>query len=128
VPVAAHATDPRCADVVLDVPATVAGHQKVTTTSQATAAWGSQGAAITLRCGVAAPGPSAQCQAIENPDGTSIDWITFETPTGWSFVTYGRDPATEVDVPRSLGQGQPTAALVDLADAVTDVPATSRCT
>jgi hypothetical protein len=128
VPVAPHATDPRCADVLLDVPDNVADQPKVTTTSQATAAWGSSGAAITLRCGVDPPGPSDQCQAIANPDGTSVDWIGEQTSTGWTFVTYGRDPAIAVQVPTSLGQGQPTVALVDVAKAVADVPQTAVCT
>ncbi|WP_284293992.1 DUF3515 family protein [Luteimicrobium album] len=89
---------------------------------------GQRGGAITLRCGVAQPGPSDQCQSIANPDGTSVDWITAETSTGWTFVTYGRDPAIEVRVPRALGEGQPTVALVDVAPAVLDVRATTTCT
>jgi len=127
VPVATHATDPACADVVLDLPDQVAGQDQKTTSSQATSAWGSAGSAITLRCGVAEPGPSDRCQSIENPDGSSVDWVTDETPTGWTFVTYGRDPAIEVQVPKSLGEGQPTVALVDVAPAVADVRATKRC-
>ncbi len=128
VPVADGATDPTCADVVLDLPDQVAGQDQRTTSSQATSAWGRSGSAITLRCGVAQPGPSDQCQSIENPDGTSVDWITSETSTGWTFVTYGRDPAIEVKVPKSLGEGQPTVALVDVAPAVLDVKATQHCT
>jgi len=128
VPAADGATDPACADVVLDLPDQVAGQDQRTTSSQATSAWGGSGSAITLRCGVAQPAPSDQCQSIENPDGTSVDWITAETSTGWTFVTYGRDPAIEVRVPKSLGEGQPTVALVDVAPAVLDVKATQRCT
>jgi hypothetical protein len=127
VPAATHATDPRCADIVLDTPDSVADQPKVTTTSQATTAWGKEDAAITLQCGVAQPGPSDQCQAISNPDGTSVDWIVAQTSTGWTFVTYGRDPAVQVQVPKSLSEGQPTTALVDLARAVSDVPATATC-
>ncbi len=126
-PVATHATDPACADVVLDLPDQVAGQDQRTTSSQATSAWGSAGSAITLRCGVVQPGPSDQCQSIENPDGTSVDWITTQTSSGWTFVTYGRDPAIEVQVPTALGEGQPTVALVDVAPAVLDVEATQSC-
>ncbi|GMA25370.1 hypothetical protein GCM10025864_31290 [Luteimicrobium album] len=43
-------------------------------------------------------------------------------------MTYGRDPAIEVRVPRALGEGQPTVALVDVAPAVLDVRATTTCT
>jgi hypothetical protein len=128
VPVATHATDPACADVILDLPDQVAGQDQRTTSSQATSAWGDAGSAITLRCGVAQPGPSDQCQSIANPDGTSVDWITGETSTGWTFVTYGRDPAIEVQVPKALGEGQPTVALVDVAPAVLDVKSTTTCT
>ncbi|MGC5168835.1 DUF3515 family protein [Luteimicrobium sp. DT211] len=128
VPAAANATDPACADVVLDLPDQVAGQDQRTTSSQATSAWGGAGSAITLRCGVEQPGPSDQCQSIENPDGSSVDWVATESSSGWTFVTYGRDPAIEVQVPQSLGEGQPTVALVDVAPAVLDVRATKRCT
>lgn len=127
VPVAPDATDPRCATIVLDAPDTVAGLRQVPASSQATTAWGSEGAAITLRCGVAQPGPSDQCESVENPDGTSIDWVASQDADGWTFVTYGRTPAVEVAVPASLRLAQPTAALVDVAPAVDDVRATKTC-
>lgn len=125
---APHATDPRCADVVLDLPSTVAGLAEVGTTSQATAAWGDAGAAVTLRCGVTVPGPTTiACQAITGGDGLETDWIGEHVGGQWVFVTFGRDPAVEVRVPDSVHLDQPTAALVDVGPAVHRVPSTARC-
>ncbi|PJI93256.1 uncharacterized protein DUF3515 [Luteimicrobium subarcticum] len=127
VDVAPDATDPVCASVVLDTPDELLTFDRQATSSQATTAWGRSGAAITLRCGVEPPGPSAQCVGVENPDGSSVDWVATQGDAGWTFVTYGRDPAVEVQVPNGLDVGQPTAPLVDLSAAVQDTPATAGC-
>lgn len=59
VPVADDAANPQCAAVVLALPTSLGfGLPSRETTSQATAAWGRPGAAVTLRCGVAVPGPT----------------------------------------------------------------------
>lgn len=127
VPVAQDATDPVCADVVLDTPDQLVSLHRVRSSSQATTAWGTTGAAITLRCGVAKPAPSDQCVSIESPDGSTVDWIGTEDSSGWTFVTYGRSPAVEVRVPKTAKVTQATAPLVDLAPAVQDVKATAHC-
>jgi hypothetical protein len=78
---------------------------KVKTDSQATAAWGAPGAAVTLRCGVTPPGPSADCQRVESPSGT-VDWIVATDGEGtWRFTTFGREPAVEVVVPPRRDRG-----------------------
>lgn len=129
VEVAPHAADPKCAEVMLDVPDELgADLPKVPTNSQATAAWGEPGAAVTMRCGVDQVGPSADCQYVDSGDGTGVDWIvTTDDADTWMFVTYGRDPAVEVIVPPAVTEDHSTSFIADLADAVTQVPATKEC-
>lgn len=130
VPAGEDAGNPLCAKAVLITPAEVGGLPKVKASSQATAAWGEPGSAITLRCGVEQPVVGVgNCQQIVVPIGgaeTSFDWITSSDDNGWTFTTYGRDPAVTVQVPAGI-EGQPTAALVDLAGAINEIPVTKRC-
>lgn len=130
VPAGPDAGNPLCAKTVLLVPVEVGGLTKVKASSQATAAWGEPGAAITLRCGVDQPAIGVgNCQQIVVPISgveTTFDWITSSDENGWTFTTYGRDPAVTVQVPASV-DGQPTAPLVDLAGAVNEIPATKHC-
>lgn len=123
------ATNPDCAPVMLALPEVVAGDlEKVDTNAQATAAWGEPGAAVTLRCGVTPPGPSADCQRIESASGT-VDWIVASGDDGtWQFTTYGRDPAIEVTVPPAVTADHSTSFIADLTQAVDLVPATRQCT
>ncbi|MFI9487292.1 DUF3515 family protein [Promicromonospora sp. NPDC052451] len=126
---APHAADPKCAEVMLAVPDELGGDlPKVPTDSQATAAWGEPGGAVTMRCGVAQLGPSADCQHVDSGDGTAVDWIVTTDDKGtWSFVTYGREPAVEVVVPPAVTEDHSTSFIADLASAVTQVPATKEC-
>ena len=122
------AANPRCAEVMLALPDELAADlPKVRTDSQATAAWGEPGAAVTLRCGVTPPGPSADCQRVESATGT-VDWIV-ATDGGdtWSFTTYGREPAVEVVVPPAVRERHSTAFVADMGQAVSAVPATKEC-
>lgn len=129
VEVAPNAADPKCAEVMLAVPEELgADLPKVQTDSQATAAWGEPGAAVTMRCGVAQVGPAADCQHVDSGDGTAVDWIVTTDDEGtWSFVTYGREPAVEVIVPPAVTENHSTSFIADLAGAVTQVPATKEC-
>ena len=123
------AANPACAPVMLALPDALAGDlEKARTTSQATAAWGTGGAAVVLRCGVAPPGPSPHCQRVESPSGT-VDWIVAADDDGtWRFTTYGREPAIEVVVPPAITAEHSTAFVADLAQAVGLVEATRTCT
>ncbi len=111
---AADATNPRCADVIVHLPGSVAGQSLRQTDAQATGAWGDP-AAIILRCGVTPPGPtSAQCATIKG-----IDWIVDDTKKPvYTFTTYGRTPAVQVVVDSKLTQGQGTIVLDTLSNAV----------
>jgi hypothetical protein len=77
VAVAPDAADPACARVVLALPESLGdGLDELRTTSQATWAWGDPTDPVTLRCGVAVPGPTTeQCVTMETASGTSIDWL-----------------------------------------------------
>ncbi|NNH54432.1 DUF3515 domain-containing protein [Promicromonospora citrea] len=129
VEVAPHAADPACAEVMLAVPDELGDDlPKVQTDSQATAAWGEPGGAVTMRCGVEQLGPSADCQHVDSGNGTTVDWIVTTDDAGtWSFVTYGREPAVEVLVPPAVTEDHSTSFIADLAGAVTQVPATKEC-
>lgn len=123
------AANPVCAQVMLALPDQLADDlPKVQTDSQATAAWGEPGAAVTLRCGVEPPAASADCQRVESAAG-AVDWIVATDDAGtWRFVTYGREPAVEVVVPPAITEDHSTAFVADLAQAVTKVEATKECT
>ncbi|MBM7820550.1 hypothetical protein JOE63_003027 [Cellulosimicrobium cellulans] len=128
VPVADDAQNPLCADVVLALPETLGEDlAKVGTTSQATAAWGEPGAAVTLRCGVEVPGPTTTtCQSVES-DGGTVDWLVVEDEGTWTFTTYGRDPAVQVVVPPAVTEDHSTSFIADLGRAVMEVPQTRAC-
>ena len=128
VPVADDAADPKCAEVVLAVPDELGGLPKIKTDSQATAAWGEPGAAVTLRCGVTPPEPTTVgCMGVPSTAG-SVDWIvTDDGKNTWTFVTYGRDPAVEVHVPAAVVAERSTSFLDALSPAIAQVEATRAC-
>lgn len=120
VPSASQAADPRCADVMVSLPETVADFPARETNSQATAAWGDPSKVI-VRCGVAPPGPTTdRCVGVEE-----VDWVLREGEDAWTFTTYGRAPAIEVLF--NPDQVASSTVLVDLAPAVRQVPQTDRC-
>ncbi len=142
VPVTAapHATDPACAALVLATPDSLGdGLSRRHTTAQATTAWGDP--AIVLRCGVEPPGPTTErCVTVTSPDGPPIDWLVVQddgsgasaaptpgtpptataapTATAWTFTTYGRVPAVEVDVPAAVALQRSTSFLDGLSTAI----------
>jgi len=118
---AADAVNPDCATVIVHLPTTVADQPERETNAQATGAWG-EPAAVLLTCGVAVPGPTTlPCLNING-----IDWIEDDSEAPkYRYTTYGRDPATEVYIDSELVSG--TTTLVDLGNAVSNVPATAQC-
>jgi hypothetical protein len=98
---AADAGDPQCAEIItrLDLIPDMEGLELRETNAQATAAWsqpGSTESAVLLRCGIEPPGPTAEFTCV-TIDG--VDWLQdpSEDPV-YRFITYGREPATEVIV------------------------------
>lgn len=115
------AVNPGCASVIVHLPTTVADQPERETNAQATGAWGDP-TAVLLTCGVTVPGPTTlPCLNING-----IDWIEDDSQAPkYRYTTYGRDPATEVYIDSKLVSGSTT--LVDLADAVANVPADTQC-
>lgn len=118
---AADATNPRCADVIVHLPTTVANQPERETNAQATGAWGNP-ATVLLHCGVHVPAPTTlPCLNVNG-----IDWIEDDSAAPlYRYTTFGRDPATELVI--DSGKASGGAALVDVADAVATVPATAKC-
>lgn len=148
VPAAPEAQDPDCARVILALPQSLGdGLERRQTTSQATAAWGTGDQVVVLRCGVEPPGPTTeQCVTMETASGAAVDWLVRaeSTPAGdptpaatdpaldpggsdWTFLTYGRDPAIEVQVPAAVVSERSTTFLDALVPAVSQIAADRSC-
>lgn len=119
---AADATNPKCADVIVRLPDSVAGLGIRQTDAQATAAWGTP-TAVLLRCGVTPPGPTADlCYTLKG-----VDWVRHQRNSRiYVFTTFGRTPATEVVIDDRLTHGQSSFILADLANAVGTIPQSSK--
>jgi hypothetical protein len=119
------AADPACAKVVASLPRTVAGLSSREVTAQGAAAWGDP--PVVLRCGVAPPGPSTDCQHVESPDAPAVDWVVHEPRAGRvRWVTYGRVPAVELSMPAD--GGVVNAATIQVAAAVAATAQRRACT
>ncbi|WP_244209410.1 DUF3515 family protein [Rathayibacter festucae] len=109
-----------CAEIVVRLPSDVVDLAQRETDAQGTGAWGDP-AQVLLRCGVADPGPSAEC--ITERD---VDWTIDDSDEAVvTATTYGRDPVVEVVLGAGLSGGR--EILAALAPAVSSVPATRRC-
>lgn len=134
VPVAAapYAADPLCAEIVLALPAELAGMPKVTAGAQATAAWGDRRDPVVLRCGVEPPPPTTDPCVTADDGDHAVDWVAVAGPevdgaADWTFTTYGRSPAVEVHVPASVTAQHSTSFLIDLGPAIARVEQTRFC-
>jgi hypothetical protein len=113
------ANNPRCADVSVHLPDTIAGKAKRETNAQATAAWGDP-AVVLLRCGVRPIGPTTKpCITVNG-----IDWVLENNPidADLRYITFGRVPATEVVIAHGEGGVADASVLPALADAIGFVP------
>lgn len=121
---AADANNPACASVSVLLPETVGGFDRVWTDAQATGAWGDP--TIVLRCGVEPPAPSALvCITLGG-----VDWLVLDQEEERQrFVTYGRDPAIEMNIRR--GEQIDFQSIVDtISKSIQSglAPATGKCT
>lgn len=126
-PPADDASDPGCADVIVSL-GEVIGEQTLAeplerrdTTGQGTAAFGNP-SAVTLRCGMPEPAPStARCITVGE-----VDWLEVaDEQNVWTFVSYGRSPATEVVVDTDVVSA--VTALEGLSSAVARTDRTGAC-
>ena len=123
---AIHSTDPRCADVIVRLPDSVAGYPSRNTDAQATGAYGNPTVAL-LTCGVKPLKNSADlCYTVRG-----IDWVEDKSREPiYTFTTFGRNPAVQVVIDSKKTDGQGTIILDALANAVGSIPADpkTRCT
>lgn len=115
------ANDPKCAEVMVRLPDSVAGLERRSTNAQSTAAWGNP-AMVILRCGLAEPGPSElPCFTVNG-----IDWIRDDSKAPvYTFTTFGRSPATELVIDSNGASGIDSVDAI--GSAVAAIPATSKC-
>jgi Protein of unknown function (DUF3515). len=120
---AADANNPKCADVTVRLPDTVAGKAKRTTDAQATGAWGDP-AVVLLRCGVAPIGPTTKpCIAVKSGD-TTVNWVLENDPSSsvLRYITFGRTPATEVVIQHGSHGVSDADVLPALNQAIASIP------
>ncbi len=115
------ANDPKCAEVMVRLPDSVAGLERRSTNAQSTAAWGNP-AMVILRCGLAEPGPTElPCFTVNG-----IDWIRDDSKAPvYTFTTFGRSPATELVIDSNGASGIDSVDAI--GSAVAAIPATSQC-
>ena len=125
---APYAGDPDCARVMLAMPPVVGGLDVRGTTSQATAAYGTE-FPIVVRCGVEPPGPTTDsCVSIE-ADGGAQDWVVSEADGWWRAVSFGRSPAVEVLIPTARAQEAVGEVLAEVSGPAALAPGTGlECT
>lgn len=115
------AANPACSALIERLPDRVIDRTRTKLDVAGAASWGDP--AIVLRCGVPPSGPTTD-PCIE-ADG--LDWTFTETKNTLRLLSYGRIPAVEVQVPKSIGRQNALGALVDLAAAVRSIPTTTKC-
>lgn len=115
------ANDPACADVSVRLPDAINDLKRRTTDAQATAAYGDPTAVI-VRCGL----PGVTVSKLRCVTTSDVDWLVDPSNAPkYRFITFGRNPATEVIVDSTKAVGVST--LDELAVAVGTIPATAKC-
>lgn len=126
-PPADEAAAPGCAAVVVSLPEELGDGslpqplERRSTTAQGAAAYGDP-SAVTLRCGMPEPAPStARCITLDD-----VDWIEVAAEEDvWTFVSYGRSPATEVVIDTAVVSA--VTALEGVSSAVARTERTGAC-
>jgi hypothetical protein len=126
-PPAEEASAPGCAAVVVSLPEALGDGtlpqplERRDTTAQGAAAFG-EPSAVTLRCGMPEPAPStARCITLGE-----VDWIEVAAEENvWTFVSYGRSPATEVVIDTDVVSA--VTALEGVSSAVARTDRTGAC-
>lgn len=118
---APYAADPECARVMLAAPETLGGLPVRATTSQATAAYGTE-YPIVVRCGVEPPGPSTDACVVVTTGGTTLGWLVSEQGDNWLAVSFGHSPAVEATIPRVRADQAVGDILAELSPSAARAP------
>jgi hypothetical protein len=119
---AADSHHPACAEVSVRLPDQAAELDKRVTDAQATGAWGNP-TAIILRCGL----PPVEVSELPCVTANGVDWLVDDSEKpSYRFITFGRNPATEVIVDSNKVAG--VSALSDLSAAIQSIESTKQCT
>jgi hypothetical protein len=119
---AADSNNPACAEVSVRLPDQAADLDKRVTDAQATGAWGNP-TAIILRCGL----PPVEVSELPCVTANGVDWLVDDSEKpSYRFITFGRNPATEVIVDSNKVAG--VSALSDLSAAIQSIESTKQCT
>lgn len=111
----------RCADVSVRLPDSVDGLAKRLTNAQATGAWGNP-ASVLLRCGL----PEVLASELPCVTTSDVDWLVDASQApSYRFITFGRNPATEVIVDSKKVSG--ATALDAVAEAIKYIPRDREC-
>ena len=121
------ANNPRCAEVTVRLPQSIAGQDRRWTDAQATGAYGSDGSTtVIVTCGVTVPGPTAELQCV-TLDG--IDWLVDESEAPKMRMTsYGRNPAVQVFVDTEVVSANDVLTSPGLVSGLRMIDAESACT
>lgn len=119
---APHADASLCADMMTNLPASIAEQERMWTDAQSTAAWGAP--SITMICGVEEPAASTlPCTSV-----SGIDWLVDESdPTWYTVTSFGRSPAVQVHINQEQ-YVDPAEVLQRIGKAMTTFPLTAECT
>lgn len=114
--------DPGCAAISVRLPSDVDGNAQRSTDAQATSAWGNP-TRIILRCGL----PEVKASTLICTTIGGVDWLVDPSQApSYRFITFGRNPATEVIVDYKHASGVST--IDALSQAVAAGPAADvRC-
>jgi len=109
---AADSNNPKCAAISVRLPDSIEALEQRATDAQATSAWGTP-AAVILRCGL----PEVQASTLKCVTAGGVDWLVDPSQApSYRFITFGRNPATEVIVDSEKASG--VSALEAVAPAV----------
>ena len=115
------ANDPACAEITVRLPDVIGDQNKRVTNAQATGAWGEPSTVI-LRCGL----EPVNVSSLTCVTASEVDWVVDDSKSpSFRFITFGRNPATEVIVDSTAVSG--VTALDAVAEAVMNIPASKTC-
>lgn len=110
-----------CANLVVRLPDRADNLERRDTDAQSTAAWGLP-AAILFRCGL----PLVTVSELPCVTSEGIDWLVDNSKApSYRFITFGRNPASEVIVDSTKAVG--VNALDDIGSAIKFQPTVANC-